>query len=116
KRRLVNQERAGGVEEDQRECEPALLPTAQDRGRLVDVVAAKQESAEQGPDEGRALLTRRRHRVLEARPTEIEHVLTVLAVVADRDPEADLDPPGVGRNGAGQELQESRLPRAVRSD
>ena len=115
-RRLIHQQQVARLDEQLGEGDARLLATRQHLDRLVGVVAAEHERAEDRAHARRWRLGRRALDDLIDRRRQIERVGVVLRVVPDLDVVADLDRAAIPRQLAGDHPQQRGLAGAVDAD
>ena len=116
RRRLVHQQQVRRIQQHLGQRQTRLLPAAEHPDRLEDVVATEQEAAEQRAGElfGRPAVELQR--LLEHAALRVQHVAAVLREIARRHIVAEHALARLRREHAGQQLEQRRFARAVRTD
>ena len=115
-RRLVHQQEVARLHQQPRERDAGLLATGEHLHRLVDVVTAEHEPAEDLPHARRRRIRGRpQHHLIDGQ-REVERVGVVLRVVAERHAVAELDRAAVVRQLARHHAEQRGLAGAVHPD
>ena len=112
--RLVHEQQVRRVQEQFHQRQAALLAAAQHLDLLEHIVAAKEETAEQGADELLGQALRGIERLLEHGAVQVQHVHAILRVVAGLGVVAERALARLRREHAPENLQQRGFARPVR--
>ena len=114
--RFIHEQQVGRIQQQLHQREPAFFSTAQHADFLEHVVAAEQETAEQGADELLGDALRRVERLFQHGAAGIEHVHAILRVVSGFDVVAEFAFARLRRDVGRENLQQGGFSGAVRPD